>query len=160
LIAGGFWYARPVDLDTVAPGMEPELIDICLISFDADQQMEDRYLRLTSNEPGFDKLLSRLEELCFRRPPTNLVLQAVPSLEKLTYHPKMLEDGDIEHLIITLAQSGPEGWKIAELDFDIDEWSYRDFDHSVTLPLSMSQSKEIGQALSRELWDLAQPAQS
>lgn len=160
MIAGGFWYARPVGLDTLAPGIKPELIDICLIYFDSDQQMEDRYLRLTSSEPGFDKLLSRLEELRFRRPPTNLVLQAAPFLENLASQPKMLEDGSIEHLIITIAQSDPEGWKNAELDFDIDEWSYRDFSHSVTLPLGMSQSKEIGQTLGRELWDQAQPEQS
>jgi len=160
MIAGGFWYARPAGLDTLAPGMEPELIDITLTRFYENRQSELRNFQLSSNEPGFDELLVRLEDLRFRRPPTNLILQAIPCLENLPSQPKMLEDGDIEDLFITLAQSGPVDWRYAQLEFSIDEWSYRDFDRGVTLPLNMSQSKEIGQALGRELWDLAQPEQS
>ena len=140
--------------------MEPELIDITVTRFYESQQSKLLTLHLASGEPGFDELLSRLEELHFRRPPTNLVLQAVPALGNGASQPKMLEDGDIEDLFITLAESGPEGWKETKLGFFIDEWSYRDFDHSVTLPLGMSQSKETGQALGRELCDLAQPAPS
>ena len=78
MIAGGFWYARPVEFDTLAPGIEPELIDITLTRFYENRQAELRNLQLASNEPGFDELLVRLEELRFRRPPTNLVLQAIP----------------------------------------------------------------------------------
>lgn len=121
---------------------------------------ELRNLQLASNDPGFDELFARLEELRFRRPPTNLVLQAVPSLGTGASQSKMLEDGDIEFLLITLAQSGPGDWRYAQLEFSTDEWSYRDFNHNVTLPLSMSQSKKTGQTLGRELWDLAYPAPS
>ncbi|BAL01844.1 hypothetical protein OBV_46450 [Oscillibacter valericigenes Sjm18-20] len=160
LMAGGFWYARPVGLDILSPGMEPELIDITLTRFCEDHQSEFRNLQLASNEPGFDELLARLEELHFRRPPTNLVLQAIPCLENLTSQPKILEDGDIEDLFITLARSGPEDWSYAQLEFSIDEWSYRDFEHNVMLPLGMSQSKENGQNLGRELWDKALPSKS
>jgi hypothetical protein len=160
LIAGGFWYNRPVGLDTLVPDMKPEWIDSSLVRFNENQESELRTLHLVSGEPGFDKLLSRLEELRFRRPPTNLVLQAVPSLGNGPSQPKMLEDGDFEFFFIRFTESVPEGQKEAELDFFIDEWSYRDFDQSVTLPLGMFQSKELGQALGRELWDLAQPAPS
>lgn len=160
LIAGGLWYARPVGLDTLAPGMEPELIDITLTRFYENQQSELQNLQLASNEPGFDELLAQLEELRFRRPPTNLVIQAIPCLENLTSQPKMLEDGDIEDLFITLAQSGPGDWRYAQLEFSIDEWSYRNFGHSVMLPLGMSQSKEIGQDLGRELWVKSLPTES
>lgn len=160
LIAGGFWYARPVGLDSLAPDMEPELIDISLSRFYENRQSEFRTLHLASGEPGFDELLSRLEELRFRRPLTNLALQAIPCLRNPVFQPKQLEDGDLEFFFITLIQFDSEGRKNTNLDFYIDEWSYRDFNHNVTLPLSMSQSKEIGQALGRKIWDKALPSES
>ena len=41
------------------------------------------------------------------------------------------------------------------LKFDVDAWSYRDFDHGVTLPLLMKNGHEIGQKMAHELWEQA-----
>ena len=46
-------------------------------------------------------------------------------------------------------------WRSEHLKFDVDAWSYRDFDHGVTLPLMMKNGHEIGQKMAHELWEQA-----
>jgi len=160
LLGAGLWYARPVGLTVLFPGMEPEIIDVTLIHFGDDQRMETRNIQLSADDAGFDALLSRVEALRFHRPPTNLVLQAVPALSDRFAPAKPVEDDDIEHVYITLAQSVSEDPRYAQVTFYIDEWSYRDFEHNVSLPLIMPKGKEIGQALARDFWEIAAPIDS
>lgn len=156
LLAGSLWYARPVGLDTLYPNLEPDLIDVTLIQFNGHGHT-DRSLRLTPEDPEFAPLLRRLEALRFRRSPTNLLLQAMPFLQDLLPAAvKTTGDGEIQHLIIGLAEdTGTDAWRHADLQFRIDRWSYRDFEHGVSLPLFSKDGKTAGQALAQELWDLS-----
>lgn len=160
LIGGGLWYARPVGLTVLFPGIKPEDIDVTLIHFVDDQRMETRNIQLSAVDPGFDELLTQVETLRFHRPLWNLVLQAVPMLSDRFAQTKLVADGDIEHVYITLAQSVSEDRRYAQLTFYVDEWSYRDFDRRVSLPLIMFNGKEIGQALARDFWEIAIPVDS
>lgn len=157
VLGGGLWYSRPVDIYALMPGTNVDLISVSLIDIDHGD-IENRHLRLTAEDPAFAEMLSRLEALRFRRPPTNLLGQLLPFLP-LTDTVKTLEDGDIDHLYIGFAQDGQDTYA-AELGFEVDEWEYRDFRHAVSLPLSMTDGKEIGQALAHDLWELAGETES
>lgn len=144
---------QPVDIYGLVPGMEVDLINISLIDLD-NMEITDRHLRLTPEDPQFDEVLSRLEELRFRRPLTNFLFQAMPFLADIPSSPKTVEDGEIDHLYISLAQAGQKTYA-TELGFELGEWEYRDFEHNVSLPLDMNDGKEIGQALANDLWKMA-----
>ena len=69
---------------------------------------------------------------------------------------KYPEDDDIDHLIIGFAQdNGTDTWRSEDLQFWTNTWSYRDFDHGVTLPLMMKNGHEIGQKMAHALWEQA-----
>ena len=118
---------------------------------------EDQNLTLTAGTEEFDDLWSEIQELRFRRSPFNVVVQALPFLEGIVgSYVKYPEDDDIDHLIIGFAQdNGTDTWRSEDLQFWTNTWSYRDFDHGVTLPLMMKNGHEIGQKMAHELWEQA-----
>ena len=87
----------------------------------------------------------------------NGVVQALPFLEGIVgSYVKYPEDDDIDHLIIGFAQdNGTDTWRSEDLQFWTNSWSYRDFDHGVTLPLMMKNGHEIGQKMAHALWEQA-----
>lgn len=159
LAAGALWYARPMGIYELYPGMEADLISIHLMAVDQALEMESRDLRLSAGDPGFEALLARVEELRFRRPPTDVLLLVLPALgDAFSSSTKTLEAGDIQHLYIDLAQDiGREPWRSGELSLWVDQWTYRDFGRGVSLPLALAGGKDATQALARELWALAEP---
>lgn len=159
LAAGALWYARPMGIYELYPGMEADLISVHLMAVDQALEMESRDLRLSAGDPGFEALLARVEELRFRRPPTDVLLLVLPALgNAFSSSTKTLEAGDIQHLYIDLAQDiGREPWRSGELSLWVDQWTYRDFDRGVSLPLSLAGGRDASQALARELWDMAPP---
>ena len=78
----------------------------------------------------------------FRRAPFNVVVQALPFLEGIVdTYVKYPETDDLDTMSISFAQdNGTDIWRSEHLQFDVDAWSYRDFDHGVTLPLLMKNS--------------------
>ena len=150
------WYARPVGVDTLFPDLEPDLIDVTLIDFTGSGH-ENRSFRLNAGTPEFNDLWSEIQELQFRRSPLNVVVQAFPFLENLSSTSKTSEEGDIDHMILSLFQDdGLPDTHTETLSFWINSWEYRDFDHSVTLPLVMKNAKETGQTLAHSLWEQAE----
>ena len=156
LLLGSVWYARPVGVETLFPGLEPDTIYVTLIDFTGSSN-EDRSLELTAGTPEFDALWIDIQELQFRRSPLNVVVQAFPFLVNLGTSSKTMEDGDITHMFLDLSQvNGLPSARTEELRFWVDSWEYRDFDHSVNLPLVMKNAKDIGQEMAHALWDQAE----
>ena len=156
LVIWGLWYARPIGVDTLYPELEPDIIEVYLSDF-TTYRHEDRRLNLTAGTEEFDDLWSEIQELRFRRSPFNVVVQALPFLEGIVdTYVKYPETDDLDTMSISFAQdNGTDIWRSEHLQFDVDAWSYRDFDHGVTLPLMMKNGHEIGQKMAHELWEQA-----
>ena len=147
------WYARPIGVDTLFSGLEPDTIYVTLIDFTGSSH-EDRSLEFTAGTPEFDELWAEVQALKFRRSPLNVVVQAFPLLENFSSSSKTMEDGDITHMILDLYQvNGLPSAKTEQLRFWVDSWEYRDFDHGVNLPLVMKNTKDIGQTMAHDLWE-------
>ena len=157
----GLWYKQPKTIREITGIAAPDNIHISIIRFDEQINMEQRKLHLSAGDEGFDALMAQLAQLEFRRPPTNLLYIALPFLTELGESTKEWEDGDFQHLYITLSTSTQgEPWPSGEVSFWIDQWSYRDYEHSLTLPLAVVDGKETGQALCAQLWEISQPVES
>lgn len=160
LLLFGQWYKRPLDMETITGVTDPDDISISVIRQDKDMDLEQRNLNLSAGDEGFDELLAQLEELQFRRPPTNLITSALSFLPSWGTTSKEVEDGGFQHLMITLSQPGADGEQVyGYVGFWVDEWEYRDFDHDISLPLVMEDGKDIGQDLCAQLWDVATPVE-
>lgn len=161
VLIGCLYYKRPLDIKTLTGVTEPDDIAISIILVDENMDHQQRDLTLSAGDEGFDELLTRLEEIKFRRPPTNLVRIALPFLPELGESSKEWEDGDFQHLYISLSQPGEDGERIyGSVDFWVDEWEYRDFDRDLSLPLAVENSKATGQDLCAELWEMATPVKT
>ena len=156
LVIWGLWYARPVGVDTLFPDLEPETISMHLSDFTGSGQ-EVRKAVFNAGTEEFDQLWAEIQDFRFRRSPFNVVVQALPFLEGIVgSHVKYPEADDIDHLIIGFAQdNGTDTWRSEDLQFWTNTWSYRDFDHGVTLPLMMKNGHEIGQKMAHALWEQA-----
>ena len=152
------WYKRPLDIRELT-GV-PETISVSVERRDAATGMETRELTLSTGDEGFDDLLARLEEIQFRRPPTNLLRIALPFLPESS-RDKEAEDGEFQHLTISLSASEEDGTqRTGTVLFDVDQWLYQDTSRDLTLDLAVTDSKETGQALCAELWEKAQADES
>ena len=157
----GLWYKQPKTIREITGITEPDDIYISIILLDENMDMEQRELTLSAGDEGFDALMAQLDELEFRRPPTNLLRIALPFLGDFEESSQELDDGDFQHLYITLSTSTQgEPWPSGEVSFWVDQWSYRDFEHDLTLPLAVVDGKETGQALCAQLWEISQPVES
>ena len=157
----GLWYKQPKTIREITGVTEPDDIYISIILLDENMDMEQRELTLSAGDEGFDALMAQLDELEFRRPPTNLLYIALPFLTELGESTKELDDGDFQHLVISLSQPSEGGERIQSyVNFFVSQWSYRDYEHDLTLPLAVVDGKETGQALCAQLWEISQPADS
>ena len=157
----GLWYKQPKTIREITGIAAPDDIYISIILLDENMDMEQRELTLSAGDEGFDALMAQLDELEFRRPPTNLLRIALPFLPGLDESSKEWEEGDFQHLYITLSSSAQdEPRPRGEVSFWIDQWSYRDYEHGLTLPLAVVDGKETGQALCAQLWEISQPIES
>ena len=143
LILGGVWYARPVGVETLFPGLEPDQISVTVLDFDGSKQV-DRSLTLLKGTPEFDELWGEVQALPF--------LAGTSSSQS-----KTLEEDDIGHLYLDFFQGNdPSTAWVGELSFRIDSWAYQDLDHGVTLPLRMKDSQAIGQEMAHAFWERAE----
>lgn len=154
------WYKRSLDIRELTGVAEPETISVSVERRDAATGMETRELTLSTGDEDFDDLLARLEEIQFRRPPTNLLRIALPFLPESS-RDKEAEDGEFQHLTISLSASEEDGTqRTGTVLFDVDQWLYQDTSRDLTLDLAVTDSKETGQTLCAELWEKAQIVES
>ena len=157
----GLWYKQPKTIREITGIAAPDNIHISIIRFDEQINMEQRKLHLSAGDEGFDALMAQLDQLEFRRPPTNLLRIALSFLGDFEESSQELDDGDFQHLVISLSQPGEGGERIqGYVNFFVSQWSYRDYEHDLTLPLAVVDSKETGQTLCAQLWDMATPAKT
>lgn len=157
----GLWYKQPKTIREITGIAEPDDIYISIILLDENMDMEQRELTLSAGDGGFDALMAQLDELEFRRPPTNLLRIALPFLGDADSGEKDWEEGDFYRMDVTFSSSDWEGPTAPSyVSFWIDQWSYRDYEHSLTLPLAVVDGKETGQALCAQLWEISQPGDS
>ena len=156
----GLWYKQPKTIREITGIAEPDTVTVTIERRDASQGADLRELTLSAGEESFDALMAQLDALEFRRPPTNLLRIALPFLGSAAQG-KTLEEGDFHHMYITLSTSAQgEPWPSGEVSFWVDQWSYRDFEHDLTLPLAVVDGKETGQALCAQLWEISHPTDS
>ena len=160
-LIGCLYYKRPLDIMELSGVTAPDDIAISVILTDGDMDLQQRDLTLSAGDEGFDELLTQLEAIQFRRPPTNLVRIALPFLPELGESSKEWEEGDFQHLYISLSQPGEDGEQVSGfVEFWVDEWKYRDFDRNLSLALAVEDSKATGQDLCAQIWDKATPVES
>ena len=158
-------YKRPLDIQQLTGVAEPKEISVFLFRQNGDTDLEERMLSLSAGDEGFDPLLARLEEIQFRRPPTNLIRIVLPfsGLPGIfaDEDTKEAEDGEFQSLTLYLSGTDESGESVSgKVTFEVDQWQYRNFDREVTLNLAVVDSKATGQALCAELWEMAQPVES
>lgn len=157
----GLWYKQPKTIREITGIAAPDDIYISIILLDENMDMEQRELTLSAGDEGFDALMAQLDELEFRRPPTNLLRIALPFLGDADSGEKDWEEGDFYRMDVTFSSSDWEGPTAPScVSFWVDQWSYRDYEHDLTLPLAVVYGKETGQALCAQLWEISQPADS
>ena len=155
------WYARPIGVDTLFPGLEPDEISVYMSDFiEKTNDGENRSLTYTAGTPEFDDLWAEIQALQFRRSPLNVVVQALPFLDNAPTSRTGKSTGREPELDVVQfffsQDNGQEVWRTEMLSFWSNLWYYRDFDHSVTLPLVMRDGGEIGQDLALPLWEQAE----
>ena len=157
-------YKRPLDIQQLTGVAEPESISISVIMRDENMDLQERILDLSAGDEGFDELLARLEEIQFRRPPTNLIRIAIPLRGLPGFYrgdTGEAEAGTFQRLILYLSATDESGETIiGQVTFEVDQWWYHNFDRNVDLDLAVTDSEETGQALCAELWEMAQPIES
>ena len=157
----GLWYKQPKTIREITGIAEPDDIHISITLLDENLNAEQRELTLSAGDEGFDALMAQLDQLEFRRPPTNLLRIALPFLGDADSGEKDWEEGDFYRMDVAFSSSDWEGPTApSEVSFWVDQWSYWDYEHDLTLPLAVVDGKETGQALCAQLWEISQPAES
>lgn len=152
LLAWGLWYARPVDIYTLAPEVRsPEGITIDVEELTSvGQEPRLRSSPFTPEDPEWETVLSEIEALRFRRPVSNALLQFLDRRSSPLYG---FQTGDYAAQIRVMGRDGSRLW----LEFCVDSWRYAS-PHSLNrhLPLKMEDGAETGLALCRKYWSLPQ----
>lgn len=158
----GLWYKQPKTIREITGVAEPETVTVIIQQRNVMlADIDLRKLTLSAGDEGFDALMAQLDELEFRRPPTNLLRMALPFLGDADSGEKDWEEGDFYRMDVTFSSSDWEGPTAPSyVSFWVDQWSYRDYEHDLTLPLAVVDGKETGQALCAQLWEISQPADS
>lgn len=151
LVLWAAWYARPVDVYTVAPGVkEPDFMDFTLSEL-GDSHKDYPTKNVSPEDPEWRPALEAIEALRFRRPPWNLLLQYVP---EHTTTGRITHDGDY-HILFSLYKQGSGSIR---MQFFIDEWMYYSPHCSRNLTLWVEDARQAGEALAEVLLPLLNEA--
>lgn len=142
LVLWAAWYARPVDIYKVAPGIkEPDAMDFVLYELGSSRK-DYPIQNISPEDPEWRPALEAVEALRFRRPPWNLVLQFIP---KRTTTGRATHDGDL-NIIFHLHKQG----KVSiHVQFFIDEWTYHSPYATRNLTLWVTDARESGETLAK-----------
>ena len=142
LVLWGLWYGRPVGVGTLFPDFDPDRVEV--IASDHNVSPTESYLKGT---PEYDAALSEVRGLQFRRSVWNPIRQILPYRGTRTHSCAP----DYKSLIFDFIQDdGKENHAIYELEFDLNEWFYRDVSGGAkTLHLGMTDSKAVGMEMAQ-----------
>lgn len=154
LLGGTLWYTRPVDLYTLAPGLEPQYLDLMLMRHTGDAaDIPARSLMLTAEDgAAYDTVLARLESLRFRRLPLGSLLSFLRDQQSRTIHP-----GDFESWM-----GLSDGTDSLGLNCRLGWWelvTYPDSGPSFQAVL-LCGGGEVGTDFHEFLWDIASEIES
>lgn len=147
-LAWGIWYARPVDIYTLAPevrGPEGITIDVEELTSVGEKPRLCSH-PFTPEDPEWETVLAEIEALRFRRPVSNSLLQFLDRRSSPFYG---FQDGDYAAYIRVFGRGGSR----LELHFTVDSWRYAS-SHSPNryLPLKMQNGAETGLTLCQKYW--------
>ena len=137
LLLWGLWYSRPVGVETLFPGFDPDSVEV--IASDYNVSPTESYSRGT---PEYDDVLSEIRGLRFRRSVWNPIRQILPD-QGIRKHS---DDPDYRSLVFDFIQDdGKENHAIYRLEFFVDEWFYCAVSGDAkTLSLGMTDSEAVG----------------
>ena len=137
LLLWGLWYSRPVGVETLFPGFDPDSVEV--IASDYNVSPTESYSRGT---PEYDDVLSEIRGLQFRRSVWNPIRQILPD-QGVRKHS---DDPDYRSLVFDFIQDdGKENHAIYRLEFFVDEWFYCAVSGDAkTLSLGMTDSEAVG----------------
>ena len=154
VLLAGVWYYRPVSIDGLCPGLEPSTVSVhvrCTSGTQAQPEREGR-IQAAADAPEGRAVLERLEELSFRRPPTNLLYHILSP----TATGYQVQEGDYRFTIHLYGESG----QVLSLAYSNGRWSYTTPGHGSFLPCHMKDGAAKGQALGAELLELSEDLHS
>ena len=151
----GLWYARPLDIYELEPGLHVDAVSVSLIRDNGGADVEDRHLYLKQDDAGYEELLSQMESLRFRRPPTNLLLYAFPALEGLFTQGPHVIHGHEYIMAISFGEQDASEWNL-HLACSFDRW--RMVDQGIHFPLLGAGAAKDNRAFGDTLWDMLAPA--
>lgn len=142
LVLWGLWYSRPVGVETLFPGFDPDRVEV--IASDYNVSPTESYSRGT---PEYDDVLSEIRGLRFRRSVWNPIRQILPD-QGVRKHS---DDPDYRSLVFDFIQDdGKENHAIYRLEFFVDEWFYCAVSGDAkTLSLGMTDSKAVGMEMAQ-----------
>lgn len=142
LVLWGLWYGRPVGVETLFPGFDPDSVEV--IASDCNVSPTESYSRGT---PEYDDVLSEIRGLRFRRSVWNPIRQILPD-QGVRKHS---DDPDYRSLVFDFIQDdGKENHAIYRLEFFVDEWFYCAVSGDAkTLSLGMTDSKAVGMEMAQ-----------
>ena len=147
LVLWGLWYSRPVGVETLFPDFDPDSVEVIV----TDYAVGDRTASYSKGTPEYDAVLSEVRGLQFRRSVWNPIRQILPDRGTR----KHTCDGDYKNIVFDFIQDdGAENHAIYELEFDLNEWFYRDVSGGAkTLHLGMTDSKAVGMEMAQRYLD-------
>lgn len=153
LIGGCAWYSRPVDIYTLAPGLEEPYFGLLMLRDTEDAgHYDQRSLDLEPGTADYDAVMEQVEALRFRRSPFNPLIQLLPGTKS-----KPIKPGDFQWFL-TLQSNGGGEFRYLDLRFWIDEWEYVTLHNGPIYHVISQAGGEDPLALSEYLWELSEDA--
>lgn len=87
-----------------------------------------------------------------------MLFQALPFLTEIGTRTYTMDDYDY-HIYIALGSGDSTAWD-GNISYLLGSWEYRDYDHSVSLPLTMKDGQTVGKDLGGKRWQMSQEIDS
>lgn len=147
------WYSRPVDVRFLLNRQTPDCVSGMVMAGIGSPWRTPKTRTFTVEGQDMEDLMEQLEDLRFRRSPLEPLLKVLPPLGGRSAR---TEAGETCYKIgfAFYSTENEEQWDtLLNLEFWIDRWTHGTY---TSLPLSVPDGKEQGQALGAWLWDWAE----
>lgn len=135
------WYARPVDIYTLMPEVEPTYLSLLLLDTDDLADIKEYRFDLQPGDPQYQETLETIEALRFRRAPLSSLWHALGDLGGQVYYGRYHG-----HLGIS------DGVHYLELEY-LDNWEYTTIIQGGKGPVSHTVALQGGEAATQALTD-------